>query len=122
MSRNPESMTKRKSLSTKQRVQIFSQGNGRCYLCQRAILPRETWECEHPVPFAIGGADSIADLLPVHTDCHGRKTSRDVFEIAKTKRIHAKHIGAKKPTTRPMMGTKASGWKKPFGRPPERRT
>ena len=112
----------RRSLSTKDRVQVFGQGDGRCYLCNLTIKPREPWECEHPTPYAIGGSDKLDDLLPVHVACHGDKTKRDVFEIAKTKRIYAKHIGAKQPTSRPMMGTKASGWKKPFGRPPERRT
>ena len=102
---------RRRSLSTRDRVKIFEQGQGRCYLCARTILPREPWEAEHSTPYAIGGSDAVEDLLPVHVACHADKTKRDVFEIAKTKRIHAKHFGAHK-SSRPMPGSRRSKFKK----------
>ena len=97
-------MTPRRKLSTKQRIQVFQQGGGRCYLCKQPITPRDTWQIEHSTPFAIGGSDDIKDLLPVHDFCHAEKTKADVTAIAKTKRIFAKHIGAQKPTSRPRPG------------------
>ena len=112
----------RRSLSTRDRVKVFGQGNGCCYLCRLPILPREPWEAEHPTPYAVGGSDRIEDLLPVHVECHSEKTKIDVREIAKTKRIHAKHIGAYRSPSRSLVGTKRSGWKHLFSGKWERRT
>lgn len=112
----------RRSLSTRDRVKVFSQGNGRCYLCRLPILPRDPWEAEHPTPYAIGGGDRLEDLLPVHVGCHSTKTKTDVREIAKTKRIYAKRIGAHRSQSRPMAGSKRSGWKHLFNGKWERRT
>ena len=112
----------RRSLSTRDRVKVFGQGKGICYLCKMAIQPREPWEAEHPTPHAIGGSDQLQDLLPVHVKCHATKTKNDVREIAKTKRIHAKHIGAHRSQSRPMPGTKRSGWRHLFSGKWERRT
>ncbi len=112
----------RRSLSTRDRVKVFSAADGICYLCKQRIKPREAWEAEHPVPHAIGGSDNVSDLLPVHVACHADKTKRDVREIAKTKRIHAKHIGAWRSKSPPMPGTKRSGWKRLFSGKVERRT
>lgn len=112
----------RRSLSTRDRVKVFSQGHGRCYLCKQQITPREKWEAEHPTPHAVGGSDRVEDLLPVHVSCHATKTKNDVREIAKTKRIHAKHIGAHRSQSRPMPGSKRSGWKHLMSGKWERRT
>ena len=115
-------MSTRRSLSTRDRVKVFGQGKGVCYLCKQTILPREPWECEHPTPFAVGGSDRLEDLLPVHVSCHATKTKRDVYEIAKTNRIQAKHIGAHRSQSRPMPGTKRSGWRHLMNGKWERRT
>ena len=112
----------RRSLSTRDRVAVFTAGKGRCYLCGDPITPRQAWECEHPTPFAIGGSDRVEDLLPVHVSCHKSKTAKDVREIAKTKRVHAKHIGAHRSQSPPMPGTKRSGWKHLMNGKWERRT
>ena len=112
----------RRRLSTRDRVKVFSQGNGRCHLCKLPIMPREPWEAEHPIPFAIGGSDRLEDLRPAHVKCHEDKTKIDVREIAKTKRIYAKHIGAHRSQSRPIMGSKRSGWKHLFSGKWERRT
>jgi 5-methylcytosine-specific restriction protein A len=58
----------------------------------------------------------------VHVRCHADKTKIDVREIAKTKRIHAKHIGAFRSQSRPLPGSKRSGWKHLFNGKWERRT
>jgi 5-methylcytosine-specific restriction enzyme A len=100
----------RRSLSTRDRVAIFTAAHGRCHICQQLIRPAEPWEAEHPIPHAIGGSDEIADLKPAHVRCHQAKTADDVTAIAKTKRIAAKHIGAHR-TASPMAGSRRSGWK-----------
>jgi 5-methylcytosine-specific restriction enzyme A len=43
--------------------------------------------------------------------CHAAKTRTDVKNIAKSKRIIDKRIKARKPKSRPLPGTRASGWK-----------
>jgi hypothetical protein len=49
------------------------------------------------------------------------KTAQDVANIARAKRRGAKHDGYARRTSRPIPGSKASGWRKPFNGPPERR-
>lgn len=54
--------------------------------------------------------------------CRRQKDKVDVAAGAKAKRMKARHLGIRKATGRPLPGTKASGWRKPFNGPPERRT
>jgi hypothetical protein len=50
------------------------------------------------------------------------KTAHDVTAIAKSKRPTRKLVaGIGKRSSRPIPGSKASGWRKPFNGPPERR-
>ncbi len=45
---------------------------------------------------ALGGEPTLGNCEALCAACHGEKTRKqDVPAIAKTKRIHAKHIGAK---------------------------
>lgn len=94
-------MTVRRSISPKVRVSLFALADGRCHICERRIRPGEKWDLDHRIPLALGGADDTSNLAPAHEACHrgvGSKTSADLTCIAKVKRIHAKHIGAKRPT------------------------
>ena len=89
----------------------------KCHICQGEIdLAISTWEAEHPVPFALGGRD----VWPVHWRCHKVKTARDVSERAKGKRIRERNLGIKR-SARPMMGSKASGFKRKMDGSVERR-
>ena len=104
-------MAKRKTISAKARVALFQKHDGTCHLCGGKIHAGEAWECEHVIPFAMGGADTEDNWRPAHTKCHKAKTVKDVADIAKAKRREARHIGAKVSKT-PMPFGKGSKWKR----------
>ena len=103
---------RRRTLSTAERVRIFESANGNCHLCSQPIHVSEKWEADHVIPRAVTGRDDLGAFSPAHAKCHRVKSSEvDIPQIAKTKRIRAKHIGAHR-TRNPMAGSKASGWQK----------
>ncbi len=57
--------------------------------------------------------NSLSNCAAVCIKCHDWKTrNRDIPLAAKTQRQQDKERGIRKRTSRPMPGTKASGWKK----------
>lgn len=93
-------MTRRRSRTVLQRAAIFDAHNGICHICGCKIDgTREAWELEHIVAYALTRDDSDENLAPAHVKCHRTKTDTDVKAIAKSKRIAAKHNGAKKRST-----------------------
>ena len=101
----------RKTLSKRDRVKVFDKEGGLCYLCGQTVQAGQAWEVEHENPVGLSNDNSLDNLRIAHNACHKTKTAKDVKVIAKVKRVRALHIGAKKPTGRPLPGTKASGWK-----------
>jgi hypothetical protein len=85
----------RKSLTRKQRVQIFMKTDGRCHECGQR-LEIKGWDAHHPQALALLGPDDIDALVPLCKPCHKVDTADDVKTIAKCKRVRDKHIGAKK--------------------------
>lgn len=65
-----------------------------CHICGGRIWPGrgEAWEAEHCIPHANGGRL----VLPAHKRCHADKTRVDISEIAKGKRVYARHFGIKR--------------------------
>lgn len=53
--------------------------------------------------------------------CHKPKTAIEAGERAKDYAVLEKEARVRKPKSRPLPGTKASGWKKPFNSPGVRR-
>jgi 5-methylcytosine-specific restriction protein A len=105
-------MTARQRLSTKARAQLFERHEGRCHLCLGKIMAGEAWEVSHPIPLAAGGEDEDGNRAPAHKKCHARQTAEtDAPLIAKTRRMHQKHIGAYR-SAHPMNGGKRSKWRK----------
>ena len=97
---------KRRTLTTRDRAEIFGAAEGRCHLCGGRIEAGQRWEAEHVIPLAMGGEDGLANLAPAHVRCHRTKTRTDASDIAKAKRREAKHLGFH----RPRSGF--SGWRK----------
>lgn len=96
----PCAPSRRKRLSTKDRVFIFELAKGVCMFCNGKIQVGEAWEVSHAVPLEMGGADEIQNMFPAHKKCHRRQTSEvDIPMIAKAKRRQARHLGIKKPRT-----------------------
>jgi 5-methylcytosine-specific restriction protein A len=112
-------MTDRRPLSTARKIAIFVAAKGICHLCG-GYIHGKPWEVEHVIPLAMGGADDETNMRPAHKVCHAPKTAQDATDIARAKRREARHLGIKR-SSRPIPGSKASGWRKPFNGPPERR-
>jgi 5-methylcytosine-specific restriction protein A len=105
-------MTPRKGFTDLQRLKIFEQTGGRCYLCAVKIQVGERWDVEHIIPLAMLGTNAIENLAPAHVHCHAVKTKRDAGVKAKTDRIRAKHLGAAKPRGFPKPPPGYDPWKR----------
>lgn len=103
---------KRRSLSTRDRLRIFTLHGGICHLCGGKVLAGEAWDVSHDTPLELGGPDDDENRKPAHRKCHRSHTAAvDLPNIAKAKRREARHLGAKAPSSRPLPGSRASGWK-----------
>jgi hypothetical protein len=113
---------RRRSLSTRERLNLFLAAQGRCQRCGWTLAPGTRWDIDHVIPLALGGRDQADNMQILCSPCHGGKTHRiDVPAIAKTARIRARHLGART-SRRPMPGGRRSRWKKTIdGRVLERR-
>ena len=61
------------------------------------VVPGEDWDVSHDIPLEVGGKDDASNWFVAHRKCHRVHTSTvDMPLIAKVKRIHQKHVGAKK--------------------------
>jgi 5-methylcytosine-specific restriction protein A len=87
----------RKPLTAKQRVQLFFERKGECCICHGNISVKDKWIDEHIIPLAMGGTNDWSNRGCAHVACAKDKTKKDVGDIAKAKRIEARHIGAKQP-------------------------
>ena len=93
----------RPHFSRKDRDRLFELRGGTCYLCSGAIQ-RETqaWDIEHEIPWEISRDNSDDNLQLAHRKCHAVKTAKDAGDIAKVKRIEAKHKGTWPKTRAPI--------------------
>lgn len=90
-------MTTRRRISQTERVAILERAGRCCYLCGAPIGIADRFDVEHVIPLEMGGdeAKGSANLQPAHVACHRTKTSVDAWQIAKAKRVSAKHLGAR---------------------------
>lgn len=83
-----------------------------CHVCGGEIdVLREEWEADHIARHAEGGASTPENLLPIHFRCHREKSKVDNREVKKGVRISEKYSGVRR-SSRPMPGSKRSGWRK----------
>lgn len=109
-------MTKRRSYSRKQRAEIFLSADGICHICAGKITSSiEKWEVEHIIPLELGGEDGGSNLAPAHYKCHKTKTKGDVKQIAKAKRVAAKHNGTFRQSANPLPAGRFSKLKRKVG-------
>jgi 5-methylcytosine-specific restriction endonuclease McrA len=103
---------RRRSLSTRERLDLFLEAKGQCQACGWQLRPGTRWEVDHVIPLALGGRDETSNLQVLCEPCHSGKTrTRDVPAIAKSARARARHLGAVR-SSRPMPCGKASRWKR----------
>jgi 5-methylcytosine-specific restriction protein A len=103
------------------RLRIWERYHGRCPMCGRPLFPGR-YQIDHVIALANGGPHSEYNLQPVCTDpCHSGKTQTDVKQKALHYPKRLANAGIKKKTSRPMPGSKASGWKRTFSNGWEKR-
>jgi hypothetical protein len=96
---NPVEIAPRK-MTPARRARIFAAAQGLCGVCGWKIMPDTPWIADHRIPLEISGDDSDDNLQPIHADpCNKTKTARDQADIAKAKRLQAKHTGQAPPPT-----------------------
>jgi len=93
------------------RVRVFARHGGRCHCCGRLILVGERWDCDHVVALINGGEHRETNLAPILASHHRAKTLADVAIKSKIYQSQRRHLGLQK-SKRPIIGSKASGWKR----------
>jgi 5-methylcytosine-specific restriction protein A len=85
----------RREFSTSVRLAALERSGGNCERCTSPFSGGNRPQYDHATPDAVGGEPTLANCMVLCRSCHSRKTSeKDVPEIAKTKRIRAKHANA----------------------------
>lgn len=97
------------------RLRVFERYKGICHISGALIRAGQKWELEHKVALCNGGENRESNFAPALVKPHKEKTARDVAEKKVTVRKRKKNLGIHARKSRPMPGTIASGWKKPFG-------
>lgn len=110
-------MSKRRSLTKRQREDCFDAAGRVCHICKLPIDPlKDRWEAEHIIPRALKGADTYPNLRPAHKRCHDEKTKADIPAIAKAVRVAQRHVGI----TQPKGTIKSAGFpRSKADRPPK---
>lgn len=94
------------------RLRIFNAHNGVCHISGRKITAADQWDLEHVQALCNGGKNREANLAPALRDKHKEKTTKDRAEKAKTDALASRHLGIRAKASRPMAGSRASGFKK----------
>lgn len=94
------------------RLRVFEAHGGVCHISGRKIMAGEAWELDHIVSLVNGGENRESNLAPALKEAHKAKTAKDVAQKSVERRKRSKHLGIAPKTGRPVMGSKASGWKK----------
>lgn len=105
-------MRQRREFPTKVKVAAFQRAAGRCENCTAHLIAGK-FEYDHRLADGLGGEPTLDNCVVLCRACHSAKTAtHDVPMIAKSKRVHAKHIGARQPSRHVIAGSKRSLFKK----------
>lgn len=105
----------RKTLTDQQRAKLFLDRGGRCHKCSRKLGPADKWIVEHVIALENGGDNEWGNLDLTCSWCLPKKNADDAAQAAKTRDIAVSHIvprDQRKPRSRPMPGSRASGVRK----------
>ena len=104
---------RRPTFSTSFRLSLFLKRKSTCAGCSQKMEAGKVWDIDHILPLALGGAIEPDNLQILCRPCHRAKTTQsDVPRLAKTKRLKARHLGARAPSSRPIPGSRHSPWKR----------
>lgn len=121
-------MTTRREFNARTKRQAWERANGYCegvyfkwingdvtkHRCNAPIDLGE-FHYDHIDPDWYSKDNELENCQVLCKLCHKAKTLHDIKNIAKSKRIISKRNKANR-RSRPMLGSKASGWKKTFNR------
>lgn len=95
------------------KMRIWERDQGRCQLTGLKIDGlKDKYEFDHIIPLAMGGEHRERNLQLVLSTAHREKTKQDVADLAKARRLAAKHAGIERRRSAPLPGGKRSPWKK----------
>lgn len=94
------------------RLRNFLKFEGICQICKLKIEGK-VWITDHKDALILGGENRESNLQPIHETCDRKvKTPADVAEKSDAYRRKLKAVGIKRSGHRPIIGSRASGWKK----------
>lgn len=103
------------------KLDAFQRANGRCEKCTAPLFPGR-YRYDHIKPDAFGGEPTLENCQVICLNCDAPKTyGEDIPAIAKSNRVRNRHLGIRRTASRPLAGTKASGWKRKMNGAIERR-
>lgn len=89
----------RRPFPAKVMLAAYERAKEHCQECGCPLRPGK-FHYDHIIADALGGEPTLENCAVVCTSCHGVKTrTKDQPAIAKVKRVAAKHIGIRKPST-----------------------
>lgn len=103
----------RREFPTSVRVAVIkraSDDQGRIY-CEGCGALVKRFQVDHVRPDGLLGEPTLENAQLLGECCFAPKNAKDTSDIARAKRREAKALGAKKPSSRPIPGSRASGWK-----------
>jgi 5-methylcytosine-specific restriction enzyme A len=101
------------------KLEAWTRSGGRCQCCTAKLFPGNI-EYHHDKECTYGGSNDSGNCIVLCRACHSAITRKRTAAIAKSNRVRAGHLGIKR-TSRPMPGSRASGWRKRMDGTVERR-
>ena len=102
------------------KLRIMDKQKERCNTCGVSFDVKVKAQFDHVTPLWLAGENRETNLQALCPPCHGKKTATEATVRGKVNRLRSAKVEAKK-KGRPMMGSKASGWKKKMDGTLERR-
>lgn len=113
---------KRREFPKSVKLAAFQRCKGICECgCGVKIIAGDGPEYDHRIEDALGGEPMLENCVVLRKRCHKSKTRSRTPALTKARAVSEKAIGARASKSRPMPGTKASGWKKKMDGSVERR-
>lgn len=103
----------RREFPTSVRVAVIKRASdpqGRIY-CESCGALVKRFQVDHVRPDGLLGEPTLENAQLLGECCFAPKNAKDTTDIARAKRREAKALGAKKPSSRPIPGSRASGWR-----------
>ena len=99
----------RVEFTRKTKAEGFARSGGNCEICTAKLMPGK-FRYDHKLPCALGGDNSLANLVVQCTACDKPKTADDIKRIRKADRQRDYHTGASdKPSRIQSRGFSKSG-------------